>query len=112
MTDERHYAVVLWLGSFKSITATDRTDLQVERCKFGVPTVIQNRVQRLPAGSDLRQIKVVVAGVVLSEVEAESALSFVKVSHAETYALLGPQFGRSFNLFSSNSDYTIGRGNR
>ncbi len=86
----------LQLGFFKSVTATDRADLQVERGKFGVPTVIQKRVHRLPAASDLRQIKVVIAGVVLSEVEAESALSFVKLSHAKTDARLGPHFGSSF----------------
>lgn len=85
-----HYAVDLRLGFFESITATDRTDLQVQRGKFGVPTVIQNRIRRLPAGSNLHQIKVVIAGVVLSEVEAESALSFMKLSHAKTRALLGP----------------------
>ena len=85
---------VLRLGLFKSITATDRTDLQVERGKFGVPTVIQNRVRRLSAGSDLRQIKVGIADVVLSEVEAESALSIMKLSHAESRARLGPHFDR------------------
>ncbi len=84
----------LRLGLFKSITATDRTDLQMERGKFGVPTVIQNRVRRLSAGSDLRQIKVVIADVVLSEVEAESALSIMKLSHAGTLARLGPHLGR------------------
>ena len=99
----------LRLGFFKSITATDRTDLQVERGKFGVPTVIQNRVHRLPAGSDLRQIKVVIAGVVLSEVETESALSFVKLSHAETLALLGPPFGSSL-AFSVPDDHGTGSG--
>ena len=64
----------------------------MERRKFGEPTVIQNRVHRLSGGSDLRQIEVAIAGVVLAEVEAESALSFVKLSHAEAAALLGPHF--------------------
>ena len=88
------YAVDLVLSFFKSITATNRTDLQAERGKFGVPTVIQNRVRCLPAGSYLCQIKLVSAGIVLSEVEAESALSVMKLGHAETEARLGPHFRR------------------
>jgi hypothetical protein len=70
------------VGRFEPIAAADRRDDQVQRRMFGMPALFDEVVGGLVAGADFDEL--LIAGVVLTEMSTQAALSVVDVDHGES----------------------------